>query len=87
MCSIMAKVTLYSFFFQQYLRSTLSDRYKIFLDLFNMSTFLIPRYNSILFWTIQNFKKKKYLLTIFREEIPQLTEEMKIELRTHGNSG
>ena len=26
----------------QYLRSTLSDRYKIFLDLFNMSTFLIP---------------------------------------------
>jgi tryptophan 2,3-dioxygenase len=26
-----------------YLRSTLSDRYKIFLDLFNMSTFLIPR--------------------------------------------
>jgi len=27
----------------QYLRSTLSDRYKIFLDLFNMSTFLIPR--------------------------------------------
>ena len=28
----------------QYLRSTLSDRYKIFLDLFNMSTFLIPRF-------------------------------------------
>ncbi len=27
----------------QYLRSTLSDRYKIFLDLFNVSTFLIPR--------------------------------------------
>jgi len=27
----------------QYLRSTLSDRYKIFLDLFNMSTFLIPQ--------------------------------------------
>lgn len=27
----------------QYLRSTMSDRYKIFLDLFNMSTFLIPR--------------------------------------------
>lgn len=27
----------------QYLRSTLSDRYKIFLDLFNLSTFLIPR--------------------------------------------
>ena len=26
----------------QYLRSTLSDRYKIFLDLFNISTFLIP---------------------------------------------
>lgn len=26
-----------------YLRSTLSDRYKVFLDLFNMSTFLIPR--------------------------------------------
>jgi tryptophan 2,3-dioxygenase len=24
-----------------YLRSTLSDRYKIFLDLFNMSTFLV----------------------------------------------
>ncbi|XP_049765879.1 tryptophan 2,3-dioxygenase [Schistocerca cancellata] len=27
----------------QYLRSTLSDRYKVFLDLFNLSTFLIPR--------------------------------------------
>ncbi|XP_075234512.1 tryptophan 2,3-dioxygenase vermilion isoform X2 [Lycorma delicatula] len=27
----------------QYLRSTLSDRYKIFLDLFNLSTFLLPR--------------------------------------------
>ena len=26
----------------QYLRSTLSDRYKIFIDLFNLSTFLIP---------------------------------------------
>ncbi|XP_063697105.1 tryptophan 2,3-dioxygenase [Culicoides brevitarsis] len=28
-----------------YLRSTLSDRYKVFLDLFNLSTFLIPREN------------------------------------------
>lgn len=27
----------------QYLRSTLSDRYKVFVDLFNMSTFLLPR--------------------------------------------
>lgn len=27
----------------QYLRSTLSDRYKVFVDLFNLSTFLIPR--------------------------------------------
>lgn len=27
----------------QYLRSTLSERYKVFLDLFNISTFLIPR--------------------------------------------
>ena len=27
----------------QYLRSTLSDRYKIFIDLFNLSTFLIPK--------------------------------------------
>lgn len=26
-----------------YLRSTLSDRYKVFLDLFNLSTFLLPR--------------------------------------------
>ncbi|XP_021339203.1 tryptophan 2,3-dioxygenase-like isoform X2 [Mizuhopecten yessoensis] len=26
-----------------YLRSTISDRYKVFLDLFNLSTFLIPR--------------------------------------------
>jgi tryptophan 2,3-dioxygenase len=26
-----------------YLRSTLSDRYKVFLDLFNLSTFLVPR--------------------------------------------
>jgi len=26
-----------------YLRTTLSDRYKVFLDLFNLSTFLIPR--------------------------------------------
>lgn len=29
----------------QYLKSTLSDRYKVFLDLFNLSTFLIPRAN------------------------------------------
>ncbi|XP_050417225.1 tryptophan 2,3-dioxygenase [Patella vulgata] len=27
----------------QYLRSTISDRYKIFLDLFNLSTYIIPR--------------------------------------------
>ncbi|EDO49705.1 predicted protein, partial [Nematostella vectensis] len=27
----------------QYLRSTISDRYKVFLDLFNMSNFLVPR--------------------------------------------
>jgi len=27
----------------QYLRSTLSDRYKVFLDLFNLSTFMVPR--------------------------------------------
>ncbi|ELU15694.1 hypothetical protein CAPTEDRAFT_225408 [Capitella teleta] len=27
----------------QYLRSTVGDRYKVFLDLFNLSTFLIPR--------------------------------------------
>ncbi|ODM97837.1 Tryptophan 2,3-dioxygenase [Orchesella cincta] len=26
-----------------YLRSTLSDRYKVFLDLFNLSTFIVPR--------------------------------------------
>uniref|UniRef100_A0A915J9E1 Tryptophan 2,3-dioxygenase n=1 Tax=Romanomermis culicivorax TaxID=13658 RepID=A0A915J9E1_ROMCU len=26
-----------------YLRSTISDRYKVFLDLFNLSTWLIPR--------------------------------------------
>jgi len=28
----------------QYLRSTLSDKYKVFVDLFNVSTFLIPRH-------------------------------------------
>ncbi|KAJ8668711.1 hypothetical protein QAD02_010374 [Eretmocerus hayati] len=28
----------------QYLKSTLSDRYKVFVDLFNLSTFLIPRH-------------------------------------------
>ncbi|XP_052006317.1 tryptophan 2,3-dioxygenase A [Xyrauchen texanus] len=27
----------------QYLRSTVSDRYKVFVDLFNLATFLIPR--------------------------------------------
>lgn len=27
----------------QYLRSTLSDRYKVFVDLFNLSNFLLPR--------------------------------------------
>ncbi len=26
-----------------YLRSTLADRYKVFLDLFNISTYLLPR--------------------------------------------
>ncbi|XP_045124944.1 tryptophan 2,3-dioxygenase-like [Portunus trituberculatus] len=30
----------------QYLRSTLSDRYKVFIDLFNLSSFLLPR-NSV----------------------------------------
>lgn len=29
----------------QYLRSTLSDRYKVFIDLFNLSTFLLPRHS------------------------------------------
>ncbi|CAB0035540.1 unnamed protein product [Trichogramma brassicae] len=28
----------------QYLKTTLSDRYKVFVDLFNLSTFLIPRH-------------------------------------------
>ncbi|NXK47397.1 T23O dioxygenase, partial [Chauna torquata] len=28
----------------QYLRSTVSDRYKVFVDLFNLSTFLVPRH-------------------------------------------
>uniref|UniRef100_A0A8D0B7U7 Tryptophan 2,3-dioxygenase n=1 Tax=Salvator merianae TaxID=96440 RepID=A0A8D0B7U7_SALMN len=28
----------------QYLRSTVSDRYKVFVDLFNLSTYLVPRY-------------------------------------------
>ena len=27
----------------QYLRSTAGDRYRIFIDLFNLSTFLVPR--------------------------------------------
>jgi len=27
----------------QYLRATVSDRYKVFLDLFNLTTFLLPR--------------------------------------------
>lgn len=27
----------------QYLRSTISDRYKVFVDLFNLSTYLVPR--------------------------------------------
>ncbi|PIN96960.1 hypothetical protein AB205_0022120 [Aquarana catesbeiana] len=27
-----------------YLRSTVSDRYKVFVDLFNLSTFLVPRH-------------------------------------------
>lgn len=27
----------------QYLRATVSDRYKVFVDLFNMATYLIPR--------------------------------------------
>lgn len=34
-----------SFLLSKYLRSTMSDRYKVFLDLFNASTFLIPREN------------------------------------------
>uniref|UniRef100_A0A8C7YPP2 Tryptophan 2,3-dioxygenase n=1 Tax=Oryzias sinensis TaxID=183150 RepID=A0A8C7YPP2_9TELE len=28
----------------QYLRSTVSDRYKVFVDLFNLATFLVPRH-------------------------------------------
>lgn len=27
-----------------YLRSTVSDRYKVFVDLFNLATFLVPRH-------------------------------------------
>ncbi|XP_057662899.1 tryptophan 2,3-dioxygenase [Diorhabda carinulata] len=38
-----------------YLRSTLSDRYKVFVDLFNLSTFLVPRaYIPVLDETIKS---------------------------------
>ncbi|XP_026676906.1 tryptophan 2,3-dioxygenase-like [Diaphorina citri] len=39
----------------QYLRSTLSDRYKIFLDLFNVSSFLLPKqYIPVLSGTLKS---------------------------------
>lgn len=46
----------------QYLRSTLSDRYKVFLDLFNLSTFLLPR-NSVPPLT----RKMKYRLSTMED--------------------
>lgn len=55
----------------QYLRSTLSDRYKVFIDLFNLSTFLLPR-NCIPPLT----RQMKNRLSIMEEE--QKEEESKV---------
>ncbi|KAG7173017.1 Tryptophan 2-3-dioxygenase-like, partial [Homarus americanus] len=66
----------------QYLRSTLSDRYKVFLDLFNLSTFLLPR-NSVPPLT----RQMKYRLSIM-EDLDHGKVEMKevSKLRTHDSS-
>lgn len=55
----------------QYLRSTISDRYKVFLDLFNLSAFLIPRdYIPKLTSTM-----KRTLSILSHKEIDELSQE------------
>ncbi|CAG9804054.1 unnamed protein product [Chironomus riparius] len=50
----------------QYLRSTLSDRYKVFIDLFNLSTFLIPRH-----YIPELSLEMKHVLTHSKEKLHQ----------------
>lgn len=55
----------------QYLRSTLSDRYKVFLDLFNLSTFILPRK-----YIPPLSRKMKSRLSIREDVAPRLTEQL-----------
>ncbi len=52
----------------QYLRTTLSDRYKVFVDLFNLSTFLIPR-NCIPPLTLEMKRRLSVMEDIPEDEI------------------
>lgn len=69
----------------QYLRSTISDRYKVFLDLFNLSAFLIPRdYIPKL-----TSSMKRTLSILSHKEIEEIThevDEVKLENSTTEDS-
>ena len=54
-----------------YLRSTISDRYKVFLDLFNLSTFLIPR--QYIPPLTRNMKRT--LSTVLNPALPETEED------------
>jgi tryptophan 2,3-dioxygenase len=56
-----------------YLRSTVSDRYKVFLDLFNLSTWLIPR--SYIPPLSPQMKRKLSHLEIHDENLLQVTPD------------
>ncbi|XP_063413198.1 tryptophan 2,3-dioxygenase-like isoform X1 [Mytilus trossulus] len=66
-----------------YLRSTISDRYKVFVDLFNLSTFLIPRQ----YIPPLTRSMKRTLSTVSTSRLPE-TEELSDQLdkQTLGSS-
>ena len=55
----------------QYLRSTVSDRYKVFIDLFNLSTYLIPR----TYIPPLNKRLRRTLSVLIHESTPRDWEE------------
>eukprot|EP00106_Octopus_bimaculoides_P002430 XP_014769872.1 PREDICTED: tryptophan 2,3-dioxygenase-like [Octopus bimaculoides] len=58
----------------QYLRSTVSDRYKVFLDLFNLSSYLLPReYIPML----DNQMKRRLNIAAYDDSIDEQDEKIK----------
>lgn len=60
----------------QYLRSTLSDRYKVFLDLFNLSSFILPRK---LIPTLSDDMKTRLSVRDDPSNGPQLTDDKDLD--------